>query len=1039
MSKADIGVSIGIDGEAEYRQALRNINSETKELKSEIKLWTATYEENANTVEALTDKHSILSRQLESQSKKVETYQSAVDSANKAQEQSKEKVSRLSDSLEEAKAKLEELKNSTNKSEDAIKEQEATIKNLSSTLSLAEKELEKNSNAAINYKTSLNYANAEMSQTQQELKKTEQHLKEAENSTDKCATSIDRYGDKVKIAGEQSELAGNKMNHHLTGAAMIASFTALAAVMGKVAEQASELGKAAASYADDMLTMSIQTGISTDSLQALNYMSGLTDTSMETITKTMAKNIKSMDSAREGTEAYTKAYETLGISVAYSDGSLKNSEVVYWEAIDSLGKMKNETEANAIAMQLFGKSAQDLNPLIAVGTTGVQKFTQEAKDMGAILNQDTLSSLGGTADALDRMSQAVDIAKRKIGVELAPEIEDAAESITERLLDMDEGLTDFLKGSFKGAVDGLEWLLDHSTEVATGLSTIGTSMLTMKAANVIQDIVQGYRAYKAVTEGATIAQYALNTAQAANPIGLIVTGLAAATTALVTYTLLSEKELTNSQKMLESHREQIEAFKESSIEREKSVQKMAAEETTILNLKNQLIELTQKEKLSIVEKTKLSEIVEKLNSALPEMNLSINEQTGLLEQNVEELEKLIDANLDYLKVEAAKEDLSDIAREQYEAEVQLSELLKEKATAVKNLEKAEREYQDTLRDNTAHTMKGSVAVSESYQKYADAKNIVGGYQVSIEELDGIIQNSSAEFERNTEYINKNSQSLKDGQTVQIEYKDTVISASGEVGEAIQATKLAYDESKQAAQDSLNEQVGLFEKLSSESELNVAEIAENLKSQTETFNLYKDNILIAEQLVEKGLLDDGLLGSIKELGLEGAGYLNELVEASKTSTKDLEEVMNNWAEMQDAKDQLSSTMADVETNYTSTMDDILAQSERTNRMLSEMTEDGFMQMNQTVLTFTPMLGQSTKFMGDNMVGAFEKSMEIANDRSEKMFVFGKTITDSLSEGILNGTGTVSAAIAKMIQDSVNNADVSGLVDSIDKGLGKRMNY
>lgn len=59
---------------------------------------------------------------------------------------------------------------------------------------------------------------------------------------------------------------------------------------------------------------------------------------------------------------------------------------MYWEVIDALGEVSNETERDAIAMQLFGKSAQDLNPLIAQGSEGIAALTEEAKRMGAVLS-----------------------------------------------------------------------------------------------------------------------------------------------------------------------------------------------------------------------------------------------------------------------------------------------------------------------------------------------------------------------------------------------------------------------------------------------------------------------------------------------------------------------------------------------------------------------------------------------------------------------------------------------------------------------------
>ena len=66
-------------------------------------------------------------------------------------------------------------------------------------------------------------------------------------------------------------------------------------------------------------------------------------------------------------KATADAYKALGISVTDAHGNLRDGETVYWQAIDALGKMQNETERDALAMQIFGKSARELNPLIEQG------------------------------------------------------------------------------------------------------------------------------------------------------------------------------------------------------------------------------------------------------------------------------------------------------------------------------------------------------------------------------------------------------------------------------------------------------------------------------------------------------------------------------------------------------------------------------------------------------------------------------------------------------------------------------------------------
>ncbi len=109
-----------------------------------------------------------------------------------------------------------------------------------------------------------------------------------------------------------------------------------------------------AAYADTVLTESTVTGIATDKLQEYMYAAELVDVSTETLTKSMAKQIKSMKSVHDGSKTMAAAYDALGVSVTDSNGDLRDGDTVYWELIDALGKVENETERDALAMQVAG-------------------------------------------------------------------------------------------------------------------------------------------------------------------------------------------------------------------------------------------------------------------------------------------------------------------------------------------------------------------------------------------------------------------------------------------------------------------------------------------------------------------------------------------------------------------------------------------------------------------------------------------------------------------------------------------------------------
>lgn len=369
MANKTIGAGIALDGEKEFKQAVSGINKDLSVLGSEMQKVTAKFSGNEKSMESLTAKSDVYNKQIETQKKKIEEIQKA-------------------------------LANST-------------------------KEYGENDKKTKDWQISLNKAEAELAKTEKSLRDTQQEMKDLGKESDDTGNEIQEAGKKAKNSGDDAKKGEGGWSKLGSGLSKVGSFagkavmalgtSAVAAAGGLAASSVS-----AASYADDMLTMSTVTGMSTENLQAYNYAAELVDVSMEDLTKSMSKNIKSMSNAAKGSKEYELAYQKLGVSVKNSDGSLRDSEKVYWEAIDALGKVSNETERDAIAMQLFGKSAQDLNPLIAQGSAGIKELTKEAKDMGAVMSDESLQSLGEFDDSIQRLKGGASAAKNAIGTALLP-------------------------------------------------------------------------------------------------------------------------------------------------------------------------------------------------------------------------------------------------------------------------------------------------------------------------------------------------------------------------------------------------------------------------------------------------------------------------------------------------------------------------------------------------------------------------------------------------------------------------------------------
>ena len=61
---------------------------------------------------------------------------------------------------------------------------------------------------------------------------------------------------------------------------------------------------------------------------------------------------------------------------------MRDADDVFMDMVDALGSIENETERDALAMQIFGKSARELNPLIRAGSKALADYSKEAEELG---------------------------------------------------------------------------------------------------------------------------------------------------------------------------------------------------------------------------------------------------------------------------------------------------------------------------------------------------------------------------------------------------------------------------------------------------------------------------------------------------------------------------------------------------------------------------------------------------------------------------------------------------------------------------------
>ncbi|MEG1603906.1 MAG: hypothetical protein RR340_09900, partial [Cloacibacillus sp.] len=429
-----ISTRLSLDGEAEFKRGMDNSSASMRAIRSEMALATSEFTGQANSIAALTSKHNVLQKQVDTQTAKV-------SACNKA--------------LQEARSLYDD-----------------------------------NSDEVQKYQILLNYAKTDLNKFSTELNQNDKYMTEAKTSTDGCATSIDEYGKKVKKATDDSKRFGND------GASSVKKLGE-AFASSKVAEYAIKIEKAlfscvkaASAYADEVGTVSAQTGIAAKDLQGYMYAAELVDVDLETLTKSMAKQIKSMGAYKDGTKTIVAAYKALGVTAMDSDRHLRNSNDVYWELIDALGRMTNETERDELAMKLLGKSAQELNPLIKAGSGAMKEWALEAQNMGYVLSDETLEQLSSFDDQMQRLNNSSDAFKNSVGAAMAPLFKTIAADGTDAL----SALTAFAQQNpdtlqaftaIVASAGGASAALAAFKATAAGLKAVGISLAGLGIASTV--------------------------------------------------------------------------------------------------------------------------------------------------------------------------------------------------------------------------------------------------------------------------------------------------------------------------------------------------------------------------------------------------------------------------------------------------------------------------------------------------------------------------------------------------------------------------
>ena len=330
-----------------------------------------------------------------------------------------------------------------------------------------------------------------------------------EKSLEDLKSGGDSAGKSLEESGEAAEESGEKFKAF--GAAVGVAAQAAAAALAAIGAAAIAAGKAlidctvgAAEFADEILTMSSVTGVSTTTLQEWSYAAELVDVSVDTMTGALTRTTRALGQVAEGNSGTIEMFDRLGVSAYDASGNLRSSEDVFYDLVDALGGIENETERDALAMELLGKSAQDLNPLIEAGSDTLRSLGEEAQAVGYVMDEDTLGAFGEFDDTLNRLSLGTTAAKNALGGILLPVLNslagdgvDLLSEFTNAIYDangdigqMGEAMADIVTQIVDVVMENLPLLIDLASSIIGALAEGIINNLDVILASAIDIIFQ---------------------------------------------------------------------------------------------------------------------------------------------------------------------------------------------------------------------------------------------------------------------------------------------------------------------------------------------------------------------------------------------------------------------------------------------------------------------------------------------------------------------------------------------------------------------
>ncbi len=405
------------EGEKEYRQALKDINSGLGILNAESKKLQEQFKGNENSLEALTATNENLDQIVLS----------------------------LSDKLDLQKKRLSELAQAYGESDDRTQRMRKAVVETETALLKQQHALDENTKALDDF------GEAEEDATGQ-----------AKGLGDALNDIGGKFG--ISLPKEMTSTLNGMLKLDAKTLALALSFAAVAAAVVEAEKALVDLTLEQSKHATEVTNLSRTMGMTTEAYQEWDYVLKTVGSSAEAAQGDISKLAEKAQDAATGSGEAAELFAQLGIKVKDSHGAFKSQSELFDEVITKLSQMTDETERNAIASKLLGSTGEKIIPLLDKGAAGLEEAKKMAHEFGVVMDEETLAALNDVTLAVNNFDAAGEGLKNTIAKGMAPSVENLTQKGTDLFVRLQEaaegsGILEVF-GALLDVVSALEPLFD---------------------------------------------------------------------------------------------------------------------------------------------------------------------------------------------------------------------------------------------------------------------------------------------------------------------------------------------------------------------------------------------------------------------------------------------------------------------------------------------------------------------------------------------------------------------------------------------------